>query len=80
MPQSGKTTIFNALTGLGANNQGAHGDRAAVGMAKVPDSRLQPLSVLFNSRKIVQAEVKYFDVPLTPSEAGEERGFRGEVT
>ena len=79
LPQSGKTTIFNALTGLGANNQGAHGDRAAVGMAKVPDPRLQPLSDLFSSRKIVQAEVKYFDVPLTPRGLGKSEGFGGKL-
>ena len=79
LPQSGKTTIFNALTGLGAHNQGTHADRAAVGMAKVPDPRLQPLSDLFDSRKIVQAEVKYFDVPLTPRGLGKSEGFGGKL-
>ena len=79
LPQSGKTSIFNALTGLGGAGQGGHGDRAAVGVAKVPDSRLQPLSELFNSRKIVQAEVKYFDVPLTPRGLGKGEGFGGKL-
>ncbi len=77
LPQSGKTTIFNALTGLGG--QGAHPDRAAVGVAKVPDPRLQPLAELFNSRKITQAEVKYFDVPLTPRGLGKSEGFGGKL-
>ena len=79
LPQSGKTTIFNALTGLGGEGLGGHGDRAAVGVAKVPDSRLQPLADLFNSRKIVQAEVKYFDVPLTPRGLGKSEGFGGKL-
>ena len=79
LPQSGKTTIFNALTGLGGEGLGSHGDRAAVGVAKVPDSRLQPLSDLFNSRRIVQAEVKYFDVPLTPRGLGKGEGFGGKL-
>lgn len=79
LPQCGKTTIFNALTGLGDQGQGSHGDRAAVGMAKVPDPRLQPLSDLFNSRRIVQAEVKYFDVPLTPRGLGKSEGFGGKL-
>ena len=79
LPQSGKTTIFNALTGLGGDGQGSHGDRAAVGVAKVPDPRLQPLSDLFNSRRMVQAEVKYFDVPLTPRGLGKGEGFGGKL-
>ncbi len=79
LPQSGKTTIFNALTGLGGEGSGSHGDRAAVGVAKVPDPRLQPLSDLFNSRRIVQAEVKYFDVPLTPRGFGKSEGFGGKL-
>ena len=79
LPQSGKTTIFNALTGLGGEGQGGHGGRVSVGVAKVPDARLQPLSELFNSRKIVQAEVKYFDVPLTPRGLGKSAGFGGKL-
>lgn len=79
LPQSGKTTIFNVLTGLGGEGQGRHGDRAAVGVSKVPDARLQPLSDLFNSRKVVQAEVKYFDVPLTPRGLGKSEGFGGKL-
>ena len=79
LPQSGKTTIFNALTGLGGEGLGSHGDRAVVGVAKVPDPRLQPLSDLFNSRRIVQAEVKYFDVPLTPRGLGKSEGFGGKL-
>ena len=79
LPQSGKTTIFNALTGLGGRGQGSYGDRATVGVAKVPDFRLQPLAELFNSKKIVQAEVKYFDVPLTPSGLGKNEGFGGKL-
>lgn len=79
LPQSGKTTIFNALTGLGGEGQEGRGDRAVVGVVKVPDARLQPLSDLFHSRKIVQAEVKYFDVPLTPRELGKSEGFGGKL-
>lgn len=79
LPQSGKTTIFNALTGLGDEGQGGQGDKAVVGVVKVPDARLRPLSDLFNSRRIVQAEVKYFDVPLTPRGLGRSEGFGGKL-
>ena len=79
LPQSGKTTVFNALTGLDSHGEGGHGDRAAVGVAKVPDPRLRPLADLFDSRKIVQAEVKYFDVPLTPRGLGKSEGFGGKL-
>ena len=34
---------------------------------------------MFDSRKIVQAEVKYFDVPLMPRGLGKGEGFGGKL-
>ncbi len=61
LPQAGKTTIFKAVTGQMA----AHEDISGLwrqAIVKVPDKRLQKLQKLFNSAKIVPAQVEYIDV------------------
>ena len=65
MPQSGKTTVFNALTRGQAESSGASGSATEtnLGVVKVPDARLERLAKMFNPKKVVPAEVKYFDLP-----------------
>lgn len=65
LPQSGKTTVFNALTRGQASTTGAGSSAAEmhIGMVKVPDPRLNTLAEMFNPEKIVPAEIKYWDVP-----------------
>jgi ribosome-binding ATPase len=60
--QSGKTTLFNALTGL---HRGVGGGRGPVnlGAIKVPDPRIDALSALFKPRKTTYAEMQFVDVP-----------------
>jgi GTP-binding protein YchF len=66
LPGSGKTTVFNALTGGHAETGGYSAGRAApnVGVVKVPDERLARLTELFNPRKTTPADVTYVDVAL----------------
>lgn len=66
VPGSGKTTVFNALTGGTAETGGFSGGRAApnVAVVKVPDERLDALSALFAPRKTTPADVTYVDVAL----------------
>ena len=66
LPGSGKTTVFNALTGSHADTGGFSGGRAApnMGVVKVPDQRLDTLSELFHPRKTVPADVTYVDVAI----------------
>ena len=66
LPGSGKTTVFNALTGAHADTGGFSGGRAApnMGVVKVPDDRLDRLSELFHPRKTVPADVTYVDVAI----------------
>lgn len=66
VPGSGKTTVFNALTGAHADTGGFSGGRAApnVGVVKVPDDRLGRLSELFHPRKTIPADVTYVDVAI----------------
>jgi hypothetical protein len=60
---SGKTTIFNALTGLAAEVGGYGGrEKANVGVIKVPDSRVDRLAELFKPKKKTFAEISFVDV------------------
>ncbi|MEE9198191.1 MAG: DUF933 domain-containing protein, partial [Dehalococcoidia bacterium] len=81
LPGSGKTTIFNCLTqGRGeTSGHGPGGDRVTMGVAKVPDPRLEGLAGIFNPRRVVPAEVRYLDVPFTPRGLGKSEGFGGRM-
>ncbi len=64
LPQSGKTTVFNALTRAGAQISGyptstVQANRAVV---EVPDERLQRLAEIFHPRKIVPTTIEFVDV------------------
>ena len=63
-PGAGKTTVFNALTGLHAA-VGGYGDpgKANLGSIKVPDARIDRLSEIFQPRKTTYAETVFVDVP-----------------
>ena len=69
--RSGKTTIFNALTGAHAT-VGAFGSRDAnVAVLKVPDGRVEKLAEIYKPRKMTHAEFQFVDV--APSESGGEQ-------
>src|SRR5215217_370304 len=61
LPQSGKTTLFNALTRAGAPAGGAAG-RASVAAVPVPDPRVDVLATLERSRKKVNVAARFVDV------------------
>lgn len=65
LPNSGKTTLFNALTHAGAQvtAYAAATAKANVGMAVIPDERLDRLSALLGSRKTTPAAIRVVDVP-----------------
>ena len=64
LPSSGKTTIFNSLTHGNAEVGGFGTPQSAnIGVAHVPDERVDILVDLFNSKKKVYAEVTYVDLP-----------------
>ena len=60
---SGKTTVFNTLTGLSAE-VGSYGarEKANVGVIKVPDPRVDKLAELFKPKKKTYAEISFVDV------------------
>ena len=57
LSQSGRTTVFNALTGVCGG-----GREVGLGSAKVPDSRIEKLTELFKSKKKVSAEIRYIEI------------------
>src|SRR6202158_6084328 len=61
LPQVGKTTLFKILTRARLDEKAA---RAAthVGVARVPEPRLEQLAKLYNPKKITYATVEYVDV------------------
>jgi ribosome-binding ATPase len=63
LPQSGKTTIFNALT-RGHQPVTTSGGRFDVhtGVVDVPDVRIDRLSAMFNPKKTIYAKVTYADI------------------
>lgn len=64
LPQSGKTTLFNALTKAGAPISGYATStvQANLAVVQVPDARLQPLAEIFKPKKVTYATVEFVDV------------------
>ena len=83
LPQSGKTTLFNALT-RGDQPVGprgvAGGGRFEVhtGVVPVPDPRVDKLSAMFKPKKTIYAQVIYADIAGLEAEAAKS-GFSGPL-
>ncbi|MBN1306168.1 MAG: redox-regulated ATPase YchF [Anaerolineales bacterium] len=79
LPQSGKTTMFNALTG-GDQPTTTSGGRIEVHTAvvDVPDARVDTLSAMFNPRKTIYAKVTYADIAGLDGSAGKS-GISGNL-
>jgi len=67
LPNSGKTTLFNALTRAGAEitAYASVTDKPNVGMATIADDRLEQLAGLVSARKVTPAAIRMVDVPGT---------------
>lgn len=77
LPGSGKTTVFNALT-RGRADVASYGGKANVGVAAVPDARLDRLAEMYEPRKPVSATVSYVDIPPPATPSGRIRGISGQ--
>jgi GTP-binding protein YchF len=72
LARSGKTTVFNALTG-GHAATGSYGAvEPNIGVVRVPDSRVDRLAGIFKPKKIAYAEITYLDFPGTGAGFGKE--------
>jgi ribosome-binding ATPase YchF (GTP1/OBG family) len=67
LPNSGKTTLFNALTHAGAEitAYASVTDKPNVGMAAIADDRLDRLAALVQAKKVTPAAIRVVDVPGT---------------
>lgn len=67
LPNSGKTTLFNALTRAGAEitAYASVADKPNVGMAAIADERLGRLAALVHAKKVTPAAIRVVDVPGT---------------
>ncbi len=81
LPQSGKTTVFNALTGGEAGTGGYSGESPAshLGTAKVPEPRLPALAEMSGAKRIVPAEVRYIDIGASVKSLARDGGIGGEL-
>jgi len=60
-PQTGKSELFRLLTGAQAGTPAAR-DAVQIGIAKVPDPRLDRLSEMHKPKKTTPATVEYMDL------------------
>jgi len=81
LAKSGRTTIFNALTTGKADtgNPTSH-----VGIAKVPEPRLNTLADILHPKRVVPAEVRYIDIGASVKSLAEEKApsdqFLGQIS
>jgi ribosome-binding ATPase len=61
--QTGKTTLFNALTGQRAPAGAGQKAKSNLGVIKVPDERLDRLTEIYKPRRTVPADVTFVDMP-----------------
>ncbi len=78
LPQVGKTSLFKILTR--AHLEARSNPREAhLGVAKVPDERLDKLSALYNPVKTVHASLEYVDVAAIGQEALKETAYASSL-
>ncbi len=78
-PQSGKTTIFNALTRGNAPTTASAGRiEIHTAVVDVPDQRVDKLSAMFKPRKTIYAKVTYADIAGLDSGSAKS-GFAGPL-
>ncbi|HZR58572.1 MAG TPA: redox-regulated ATPase YchF [Terriglobales bacterium] len=80
LPQVGKTSLFRILTKANLSEQAYSNPREAhVGVAKVPDDRLDRLAAVYNPKKLTHASVEYVDVGAIGQDALKESGYIGHL-
>jgi ribosome-binding ATPase len=80
LPQVGKTSLFRILTKANLSEHAYANPREAhVGVAKVPDDRLDRLAALYSPKKLTHASVEYVDVGAIGQEALKESSYLGHL-
>ncbi len=81
LPKSGKTTIFNSLT-RGEVDTGGYAPKSLtphVGIAKVPEPRLQTLADILQPKRVVSAEVRYIDIGASVKDLVKDETISGQL-
>jgi GTP-binding protein YchF len=73
LPQVGKSSLFKILTK--AQVEAGYSREAHMGVAKVPDERLDKLAALYKPKKTIHAAVEYVDVAAIGKEALKETAY-----
>src|ERR1700756_4337795 len=80
LPQVGKTSLFQILTKAHLSAQAHANPREAhIGVAKVPDDRLDRLAALYNPKKLTHTSVEYVDVGAIGQDALKETAYIGHL-
>jgi ribosome-binding ATPase len=79
LPQVGKTSLFVMLTKQAVGHRTGGPREAHLGVAKVPDDRLDRLAALYNPKKLIHASVEYADVAALNQEALKETAFAANL-
>ena len=77
LPQVGKSSLFKILTK--ADVEAGFSREAHVGVAKVPDERLDKLAALYKPKKTIHAAVEYVDVAAIGEEALKETAYASSL-
>jgi ribosome-binding ATPase len=80
LPQVGKTSLFRILTKANLDERAFSNPREAhIGVAKVPDDRLDKLAALYNPKKLTHTSVEYVDVGAIGQDALKETAYIGHL-
>jgi len=80
LPQVGKSSLFRILTKTQASEHAYANPRDAhIGVAKVPDERLDRMAALYDPKKLVHAAVEYVDLGAIGQEALKESAYLGHL-
>ena len=81
LPNVGKSTLFNSITKAGAEsaNYPFCTIEPNVGVVSVPDERLEVLSKIFNSKRIVPTYIEFVDIAGLVKGASKGEGLRKQV-
>ncbi len=79
LPQVGKTSLFRILTKAHLSSAPSNPREAHVGVAKVPDDRLDRLAAQYNPEKLTHASVEYVDLGAIGQDALKESGYIGHL-
>lgn len=78
LSQSGKTTVFNAVTHGNAQTGYGGAQGPNIGVVKVPDRRLGVLAELYHPKKVTPADIRYVDFPAAGAAFGRGEGPGGQ--